>query len=47
MQGVANVEVKVRCKDLDAARAAALRLGARVATRDAQVDTYFVTRAGR
>jgi len=43
----ANVEVKVRCADLEAARAAALRLGARPAVIEAQVDTYFATRTGR
>jgi predicted adenylyl cyclase CyaB len=47
LQAVANVEVKLRCADLEAARAAALRLGARVVSHEQQVDTYFVTRAGR
>jgi predicted adenylyl cyclase CyaB len=46
-QAGANVEVKVRCADLAAARAAALRMGARPFADEAQVDTYFVTRTGR
>jgi predicted adenylyl cyclase CyaB len=46
-QAGANIEVKVRCADLDAARAAALRIGAVPHANEAQVDTYFATRAGR
>jgi predicted adenylyl cyclase CyaB len=47
VQAGANVEVKVRCADLAAARAAALRLGAVPHADEAQVDTYFATRTGR
>lgn len=46
-QAAANVEVKLRCADLAAARAAALRAGARPVADEEQVDTYFVTRTGR
>lgn len=46
-QAGANVEVKVRCADLAAARAAALRVGAQPHADEEQVDTYFSTRAGR
>jgi adenylate cyclase, class 2 len=46
-QPAANVEVKIRCSDLAAARAAALRIGAVPHAEEAQTDTYFVTRAGR
>jgi predicted adenylyl cyclase CyaB len=46
-QAGANVEVKLRCADLGAARAAALRLGARPHADEEQVDTYFAVRAGR
>jgi adenylate cyclase class 2 len=47
MEAGANVEVKVRCVDLPAAREAALRLGARPLADESQVDTYFATRTGR
>ena len=47
VQAGANVEVKVRCADLAAARSAALRLGAMPYADERQVDTYFATRAGR
>ena len=46
-QAGANIEVKLRCPDLRAARAAALRLGARPHAEELQVDTYFTTRSGR
>ena len=46
-QAASNVEVKVRCADLAAARAAALRLGAEPFADERQVDTYFATRTGR
>ena len=46
-QAGANLEVKLRCADLSAARAAALRAGARPVADEEQVDTYFATRAGR
>jgi len=42
-----NVEVKLRCADLERARERALALGARPAGVEHQVDTYFCTRSGR
>jgi predicted adenylyl cyclase CyaB len=46
-QAKTNLEIKARCRDLAAARAAATRLATRYLGVDAQTDTYFVTRAGR
>ena len=46
-QAQANLEIKARCADLDAARARALALCARPAGVDRQLDTYFRTAAGR
>jgi predicted adenylyl cyclase CyaB len=46
-QAMTNLEIKARCRDLAAARAAAERLATRYVGVDAQTDTYFVTRAGR
>jgi predicted adenylyl cyclase CyaB len=46
-QARANLEIKARCADLDAARARALALAARPAGVDRQLDTYFRTAAGR
>jgi predicted adenylyl cyclase CyaB len=46
-QARANLEIKARCADLDAARARALALGARPVGVDRQLDTYFRTAAGR
>jgi predicted adenylyl cyclase CyaB len=46
-QARANLEIKARCADLDAARARALQLSARPAGVDHQRDTYFRTAAGR
>jgi predicted adenylyl cyclase CyaB len=45
--GRANLEIKARCADLDAARAVAERLGAVRVGLDRQLDTYFQTRTGR
>jgi predicted adenylyl cyclase CyaB len=45
--GRANLEIKARCADLDAARAVAERLGAVRLGLDRQRDTYFATREGR
>ena len=42
-----NLEIKARCRDLAAARAAAERVATRRLGLDEQVDTYFRTRAGR
>jgi predicted adenylyl cyclase CyaB len=42
-----NVEVKARLADLDAARATAVRLGARFAWTDEQVDRYYELDGGR
>jgi predicted adenylyl cyclase CyaB len=46
-QARANLEIKARCDDLDAARLRALALAARPAGVDRQLDTYFRTAAGR
>lgn len=46
-QPKANVEIKARCADLDAARRRALRHATQRLGVDRQVDTYFATRAGR
>jgi predicted adenylyl cyclase CyaB len=43
----ANLEIKARCRDLDAARAVARRIATSELGLDHQVDTYFVTRRGR
>jgi adenylate cyclase, class 2 len=43
----ANLEIKARCRDLSAARAVALRLGAEPALCEEQQDTYFATARGR
>ena len=42
-----NIELKARCPDLPAARAAALALGAVPRDVMAQIDTYFAASAGR
>ena len=42
-----NLEIKARCGDLEAARAAAQRLATRRVGLDRQVDTYFCTGEGR
>jgi adenylate cyclase class 2 len=42
-----NIELKARCLDLPAARAAAEQLGARVSGMLEQLDTYFHCRHGR
>jgi adenylate cyclase class IV len=42
-----NLELKARCPDLDAARTAAIQLGARPAGVLIQTDTYFAARSGR
>jgi predicted adenylyl cyclase CyaB len=44
---VANVELKARCADLDAARERARALATAYVGVDRQRDTYFCTRAGR
>jgi predicted adenylyl cyclase CyaB len=43
----ANLELKARCADLDAARARATQLATAWLGVDEQVDTYFVTKTGR
>lgn len=43
----ANLEIKARCADLDAARLRAARLATEHVGVDHQVDTYFVTTRGR
>jgi len=43
----ANIEVKVRCRDLGAARERAVRIADARLGLDRQVDTYFRTAAGR
>jgi predicted adenylyl cyclase CyaB len=43
----ANLEIKARCADLDAARVRAARLATEHVGVDHQVDTYFVTARGR
>jgi predicted adenylyl cyclase CyaB len=47
VQPRANIEIKARCGDLDAARRVAHELATRYVGVDHQVDTYFVTRSGR
>jgi adenylate cyclase class 2 len=42
-----NIEIKARVADLEAARAVALRLGARDTGVDAQVDRYYALDGGR
>jgi len=42
-----NIEIKARCPDLAAARAAAVGVASARVGLDRQVDTYFRTRAGR
>ena len=42
-----NIELKVRCSDLDAARAAARSLGADPQGVERQIDTFFATPQGR
>ena len=46
-QARANIEIKARCADLDAARRVAETLATDHLGVDHQVDTYFVTREGR
>lgn len=43
----ANLEIKARCGDLDAARERARSVATRWVGLDRQVDTYFKTRSGR
>lgn len=43
----ANIELKARCADLDAARAVAVALGAEPKGLETQTDTFFVTHRGR
>jgi adenylate cyclase class 2 len=43
----ANLELKARCSDLERARERAREVATRWVGVDQQVDTYFVTRAGR
>ena len=43
----ANLEIKAHCRDLPAAREAARAVATEHIGVDRQVDTYFVTRAGR
>jgi adenylate cyclase class 2 len=43
----ANLELKARCADLERARERAREVATRWVGVDQQVDTYFVTRAGR
>ena len=43
----ANIELKAQCADLDAARDAALALGAEPQGVEEQVDTFFATPRGR
>jgi predicted adenylyl cyclase CyaB len=47
VQPRANIEVKARCRDLDAAREVSRELATTYLGVDRQVDTYFVTRSGR
>src|SRR5689334_15550162 len=42
-----NIELKARCRDLPAARAAAIALGAKAVGVLEQVDTYFHVQSGR
>jgi predicted adenylyl cyclase CyaB len=42
-----NLEIKARCRDLEAARAAVQRVATHRVGLDQQVDTYFCTREGR
>lgn len=46
-QASANLEIKARCKDLDAAQQRARELATAHVGVDEQTDTYFVTRSGR
>ena len=46
-QAKANIEIKARCADLEAARRRASRLATQSLGVDHQVDTYFATRSGR
>jgi predicted adenylyl cyclase CyaB len=46
-EGRANLEIKARCADLEAARARASRIATQRVGIDRQVDTYFRTRSGR
>jgi predicted adenylyl cyclase CyaB len=43
----ANVEIKARCADLEAARVCAVRIATKHVGVDRQVDTYFRTSEGR
>jgi adenylate cyclase class 2 len=43
----ANLEIKARCRDLDASREIARRIATERVGVDHQIDTYFVTRTGR
>jgi predicted adenylyl cyclase CyaB len=45
--GRANLEIKARCADLDAARERARSVATEWIGLDRQVDTYFLTRRGR
>lgn len=47
VQARANIEIKARCGDLDAARRISRELATRYVGVDRQIDTYFVTRSGR
>ena len=42
-----NIELKAVCTDLDAARAAAVSLGAETQGVETQTDTFFTTPQGR
>lgn len=46
-QARANIEIKARCADLEAARAIARDLATEHIGLDRQIDTYFTTRSGR
>lgn len=46
-QPSANLEIKARCRDLEAARRRAEAIATEYLGLDHQVDTYFVTRQGR
>lgn len=46
-QATANLEIKARCRDLEAARRRAEAIATEYLGLDHQVDTYFVTRQGR
>lgn len=47
VQARANIEIKARCADPDAARQISRRLATESLGVDHQIDTYFVTRSGR